>query len=61
MGVVPCGRLELLAELPAAELGAGRDPRRPQVRDDREPRHRVVRVRPDDDRDWRRLDAFGRR
>ena len=57
MGAVARGRLELLAELAAAELGARRDPGRAELRDDPEPRDGVVGVGADDDRDRRRLGA----
>ena len=49
MGVLLGRRLELLAELATAELGAGDDARRPQVRGDPQAGDRVVRVRADDD------------
>ena len=51
VGVLLRGCLELLAELPVAELSPGGDPRRSQIRGDHEAACRVGRIRADDDRD----------
>ncbi len=51
VGMVAVGRLELLAELAAREIGPGRDPGCPEVRRDPQPGDGVGRVGTDDDRD----------
>ena len=48
VGALPRRALELLAELPVTQVGAGRDPAASQVRHDPESRHRVVGVRAHD-------------
>ena len=53
MGAITDGRLELFAELAVTELGASRQPGRPQVRGDAQARRAVIRIDADHDRGWR--------